>query len=233
MTIMSATDESERNLDTLSAEQREICGYLASQGEQWVPEAEITRHAAGKSRFGEDPQWAVRELPGLVERGWVETDSSGHYRVRIGERKDPPKDQGEEAVPSRTERLVGTKRTILFVDDDKDWRELVGTSLQDAGYEVLIARDTTEAMVLMEGLTLSLIILDLDLGGENGLMLMSFLRENQPGVPVILFTGLSHDDEQIQVMLKQGAQQYVRKGRLEDLHKAVGAALSIAATKGS
>ena len=118
------------------------------------------------------------------------------------------------------------KKTILFVDDDKDWRELVTTVLRDSGYEVRTARDATEAMVQTEGVQLSLMILDLDLGGESGLMLLSFLQRNQPGVPIILFTGLNHDDEQIQGMLKQGAHQYVRKGPLEDLSKAVEVALA-------
>jgi hypothetical protein len=39
-------------------------------------------------------------------------------------------------------------------------------------------------------------------------------------VPIILYTGMSHDDDTILAMLRQGAHQYVRKGPLEDLRKA-------------
>ena len=111
------------------------------------------------------------------------------------------------------------------MDDDKDLRDLVTTDLHDNGYEVLAAKNATEAMVLTEGVKLGLIILDLDLAGENGLMLMKFFKPNQPDVPIILYTGLSHDDDAILEMLQQGAHQYVHKCPLEDLRKAVQAAM--------
>ena len=56
-------------------------------------------------------------------------------------------------------------------------------------------------------------------------MLMRFFKRNQPDVPIILYTGLGHDDEAIQEMLRQGARQYVRKGPLAELLQAVRAAV--------
>ena len=116
---------------------------------------------------------------------------------------------------------IRATRKILYVDDDKDWRDVVAVTFQDAGDEVLTAKDATNAMLCAEGAKLGLIILDLDLDGEDGLVLMQFLKRNQPDVPIILYTGLNHDDDAILEMLRQGAHQYVRKGPLEDLHKAV------------
>ena len=112
-------------------------------------------------------------------------------------------------------------KKILFVDDDKEWRFMVATWLGDAGYEVLTAADATEALNMREGTDLGLIILDLDLAGENGVVLMRFMKQNHPDVPIILFTGLSHDDDAILGMLQQGAYQYVRKGPQADLVRAV------------
>ena len=111
------------------------------------------------------------------------------------------------------------------MDDDKDWRDVVSAALQDAGYKAMTAKDATEAMRLAEGVNLALIILDLDLDGEDGLVLMKFSKRNEPDVPIILYTGLRHDDDAILEMLRQGAHQYVRKGPLEDLCKAVQAAV--------
>ncbi len=116
-------------------------------------------------------------------------------------------------------------KKILFVDDDKEWRFMVATWLGDAGYEVVTAADATEAMTIGEGTELGLIILDMDLAGESGLVLMQFMKQNHPGTPVILFTGLSHDDDTILAMLREGAHQYVRKGSQADLVKAVQMAL--------
>ena len=79
-------------------------------------------------------------------------------------------------------------------------------------------------MLIADDVALGLIILDLDLDGEDGLVLMEFFKCNHPDVPIILYTGLAHDDDAIQEMLRQGANQYVRKGLLADLHKAIQAA---------
>lgn len=117
-------------------------------------------------------------------------------------------------------------KTILFVDDDKDWRHLVGSGLNDAGYDVLTAQDATEAMAKMEGVPLALAILDLNLAGEDGLMLMQFLKRNDPNVPIIIFTGTEHDAMEIMSILQRGASYYVRKrGSLDELLDAINTVL--------
>jgi len=113
------------------------------------------------------------------------------------------------------------RKKILFVDDEDDWRFMVTACLNEGGYEVLAARDASEAMLQTEGVTLDGIILDVNLAGENGLMLMKFLKRNHPDVPIILYTGLNHDEAAIQTMLKEGAQQYLRKGTMEELFNTV------------
>jgi len=112
-------------------------------------------------------------------------------------------------------------KKILFVDDDKHWRLLVETSLNEAGYDVVAVRDAGEAILQLDQVEPALIVLDLDLGGENGLMLMKFVKQNHPAVPVILYTGMEHDDQFVQRMLQQGAHQYLRKGGGEELLQAV------------
>lgn len=115
---------------------------------------------------------------------------------------------------------------ILFVDDDQAWRLMVTTCLKEAGYQVLAVKDASEALLQTGDAKLGLIILDLDLGGENGLVLMKFLKRHHPNVPIILYTGMQHGDEAIQRMQEQGARQYLRKGTMADLLKAVRAALA-------
>jgi DNA-binding response OmpR family regulator len=112
-------------------------------------------------------------------------------------------------------------KKILFVDDDENWRVKVASSLKGTGHEVLAAKDATEAMLQAETGKLGLIVLDLDLAGEDGLVLMKFLRRNHPDVPVILFSDTEHDEEAVKGMLLQGAHQYLRKGSTEELVRAV------------
>lgn len=115
----------------------------------------------------------------------------------------------------------GMAKKILFVEDTADWRSMVQTFLELKGYDVVTAQDASEAMAKTEGVELGLIILDLNLAGESGMMLMRFLKRNNPDVPVLLYTGMDHDDTTITAMLRQGADRYLKKGSLEELLKTV------------
>ncbi|HWW00060.1 MAG TPA: response regulator [Candidatus Acidoferrum sp.] len=108
-------------------------------------------------------------------------------------------------------------KRILCVEDDRNWRLMVTTALKDAGYEVVAVPGAAEALLQKNESGFSLIILDLDLGGENGLMLLKHLKRNHPAAPIILHTGLEHDENAIQQMLENGAHRYVRKGAIADL----------------
>jgi two-component system nitrogen regulation response regulator GlnG len=116
-------------------------------------------------------------------------------------------------------------KRILLVDDDSDWRWMARAFLAAAGYAVVTAADATQALVETGGLKPDVIVLDVNLAGEDGLMLMKFLNQNYPEVPIILYTGIPHDDAAIQTMLKQGANRYVPKGTMEDLLTGVQGAL--------
>jgi two-component system response regulator FlrC len=108
-------------------------------------------------------------------------------------------------------------KKVLHVDDEEGWRSLVAESLAAAGYDVISAANASEAMTSAEGADLGLIILDLNLGGENGMMLMKFLRHNHPDVPILIYSGLDNDDAAVRQMMGQGVDQYLQKGDLAEL----------------
>jgi hypothetical protein len=66
----------------MDADERDICIYLKSWPGQFVSGREISRRAGGKRRYREDANWAVAALSRLVERDFVESDTTGHFRLR-------------------------------------------------------------------------------------------------------------------------------------------------------
>lgn len=113
-------------------------------------------------------------------------------------------------------------KKILFVDDEEDWRTRVTASLTEGGFAVLAAGDASEAMRLAEEPGLGLIIVDEDLAGESGIMLTSFLRENHPGVPTVLYTTTEPDDAKVLNLMKQGVDQCLPKRSMDELIVSVG-----------
>ena len=128
-------------------------------------------------------------------------------------------DEKAREEPSPVELPVARK--ILFVDDEDDWRYMATMYLTDSGYEVWTARDAAEALRQAGRVRPDLIILDLNLGGESGLVVMKLLKERHPQVPVLLYTGMEHDDTTVQAMLRDGAQQYLRKTTMGEMLRAV------------
>jgi hypothetical protein len=72
-------------------DEKSICLYLKGWPEVFISHREIARRAAGKRRYREDPNWAATVLARMVENGILETDSTGHYRLKAARRKPPPK----------------------------------------------------------------------------------------------------------------------------------------------
>ena len=70
-------------------------------------------------------------------------------------------------------------QTILIVDDEKDILEFLGYNLRNEGYKVYEARSGEEAMKMTEKTTPNLIILDIMMGGMNGVEVCQKLRQKE------------------------------------------------------
>src|SRR6516164_4480384 len=55
-------------------------------------------------------------------------------------------------VLSPVKSNVSEKKRILFIDDEQDWRHVVGNCLEEAGFQVVTAKYATEALRRMETL---------------------------------------------------------------------------------
>jgi len=101
------------------------------------------------------------------------------------------------------------QHTILIVDDEPQVRELLRTGLEGEGFSVLEARDGRQAMELIDRNAVSLVTLDLKLGGEDGLKVARELRAAR-NTPIIMITGKGDAIDRI-VGLELGADDYIPK----------------------
>ena len=70
-------------------------------------------------------------------------------------------------------------KSVLIVDDEKDILEFLGYNLKNEGYEVFQCSSGEEAIKLTQKEKPDLIILDIMMGGMNGVETCEILRKNQ------------------------------------------------------
>lgn len=107
--------------------------------------------------------------------------------------------------------------TILVVDDDQIFTQLVSDTLRVAGFNVVVAYDGREALRLFYHHKPSLVLLDLALPDPllDGLAVCRRIREVSE-VPVIMLTA-EQDPEEIVKCLEAGADDYVTKPYQRDV----------------
>lgn len=84
---------------------------------------------------------------------------------------------------------------ILIVEDEGSSARALGSFLAAEGYEVRTAVQASEALEISRSFTPDLLLTDLLLAGHrDGLHLAEALREERPGLAVILMSGLPEHD---------------------------------------
>ena len=105
------------------------------------------------------------------------------------------------------------KPTLLIVDDEKTTREGLRAALEDR-YDVYIAEDAKTAMNLLESENFEVLLTDFRLPNEDGMKLISRAK-SLPKPPIcILMTAYGSEELAVNAM-KQGADDYIAKGRLQ------------------
>lgn len=103
--------------------------------------------------------------------------------------------------------------TILLVDDDEEFRTILGESLRRAGYEVREARDGRQGLKLYRDRTADLIITDLIMPEKEGLEMIQEVRRLRPDVKIIAISGGSRDgsSDYLKIAKAFGARQVLAK----------------------
>jgi two-component system, OmpR family, response regulator len=98
---------------------------------------------------------------------------------------------------------------LLVVDDDREIRDLLSRFLRQHGFRVTLAADGREMRRALDERGIDLVVLDLMLPGEDGLVLCRRLRADS-NLPVIMLTAMGEEIDRI-VGLEMGADDYLAK----------------------
>ncbi len=105
-----------------------------------------------------------------------------------------------------------SETTILIVDDEAAIRDLVGITLDLAGYKSISVENTHDAHVVVVNKKPDLILLDWMLPGGSGIEFARRLRRDEytADIPIIMLTAKSSEDNKVQG-LNEGVDDYVTK----------------------
>jgi two-component system nitrogen regulation response regulator NtrX len=101
---------------------------------------------------------------------------------------------------------------VLVVDDEADIRELVSGVLEDEGYKVRTAADSTAALDAVEERRPSMALLDVWLQGSrlDGLQLLQEIKRRDPTIPVLMISGHGNLDTAV-AAVREGAIDFIEK----------------------
>jgi DNA-binding NarL/FixJ family response regulator len=119
---------------------------------------------------------------------------------------------------------------VALIDDHEIVREGVRLRLsREPDFSVVAEAGTaTEAVPLLRRSTPDVVLVDVDLGGENGVAAITKLQASAPGLKVLILSGCA-DGAVVEAALLAGAQGFVRKERAGEM--LVGAIREIARGK--
>jgi len=99
---------------------------------------------------------------------------------------------------------------VLFVEDDADTRELMAIILKSEDYQVVLAANYEEALLLARVMRFDLFIMDNWMPGGSGIELCKKLREFDVTTPIIFYSGAAYECDKREAFAS-GAQAYLTK----------------------
>ena len=100
--------------------------------------------------------------------------------------------------------------SILIVDDEPELLYALKDFLEARGCSVITATSGEAALVQLGRYELSLVLLDIKLGGMDGLITLKKIKERHPNLPVIMTTAVE-DQEMMAQAFALGAYEYLNK----------------------
>ncbi len=103
---------------------------------------------------------------------------------------------------------------VLLVEDNPDDVLIIEDMLSATAVEIEHASDLSLALEKLTRGDFDLVLLDLSLPDARGPGMIGLVRNQSPGIPIVVLSGLSDENAAIQTM-DQGAQDYLIKGQVD------------------
>ena len=104
----------------------------------------------------------------------------------------------------------GSERRVLVLDDDQDFADTLSRLLELEGFQARPAHSGAEALAVLQGFPAEVALIDIRMGAQDGLNLVSQLRRRRPEVTCIMMTAYTSAETAIEA-LQIGAYDYLSK----------------------
>ena len=116
-----------------------------------------------------------------------------------------------EAGPATKSPAKSGAKRVLLVDDDAEIIESMRTVLESRGYEILVARDGNQGLVMAEKDEPDLVVLDMMMPKRSGFLVLEKLRRSSPNpIRVIMITANEGSRHKAYAEML-GVDDYIRK----------------------
>jgi CheY-like chemotaxis protein len=136
----------------------------------------------------------VKQSGGHIE---VESErgSGTTFKIYLARTDDAPTAEDLSDAGDASEPSLRGGETILLVEDEEQVRTLARGILEGQGYQVLVAREPSDALAIHRGTIrpIDLLITDIVMPQMNGRRLSEYLLSERPQMAVLLMSGYADD----------------------------------------
>jgi len=103
-----------------------------------------------------------------------------------------------------------SKVTVVVIDDDPNFLELISLILSRKGYCVVVATSARKGLEIIAARNPELVLLDYMMPEMDGLSALREIKSRYPDISVVMFTGNGNEEIAVELM-KEGAAEYILK----------------------
>ena len=158
-----------------------------------------------------------------IQQSCEDMKASGELRIRADELQvqihvnkpsvpDPPLNQSQidsifDYVPTQA---TGESKKVLVVDDADFMRMMLRDIVTHHGHTFLEAKDGQEGLNILQNESVDVCVLDIGMPGMDGLEVLKRIKENHPGIKVVMLSALCNESN-VKMALQLGADAFVAK----------------------